>query len=79
MGDDGIRTGGTKIVGRQTFENFVREPVRGGEREIERGRVRDAAAAEIGGLDFLLVGERLDCSTTAAPPRPAAAWRSFRR
>ena len=60
MGDDGVRAGGPQVIGRKPFENFVREPVRGGQRQIERGRVRDPAAAEIGGLDFLLVGQRLD-------------------
>ena len=60
MGDDGIRAGGAEVIGRKTFENFVREPVRGGERKIERGRVRDPAAVEIGGLDVLLIGQHLD-------------------
>ena len=48
MGDDDVRAGGAQIIGRKAFKNFVRQPVGGGERELERGGVRDAGAVEIG-------------------------------
>ena len=51
MGDDDVRVGGAEVVGRKTFENFVRQPVGGGQRELERRGVGDAGAVEIGGLD----------------------------
>ena len=35
MGDDGVGAGGAQIVGGEAFENFVRQPVRGGERELQ--------------------------------------------
>ncbi len=50
MGDDDVRAGGAQVVGRKPFENFVRQPVGGGERELERGGVGDAGAVEIGRL-----------------------------
>ena len=50
MRDDGVGAGGAQVVGRKAFENLVRQPVRGGQRELERGRVRDARAVEVGRL-----------------------------
>ena len=47
MRDDGVCAGCAKVVGGQTFENFVRQPVRRRERKLERGRVRDADAVEV--------------------------------
>ncbi len=44
MRDDGVGRHGAEVVGGKTFENFVRQPVRGGQRELERVRVRDAPA-----------------------------------
>ena len=52
MRDDGVGAGGAQIVGGEAFENFVREAVRGGERELQRVRVRDARAVEIRRLDI---------------------------
>jgi len=62
MGDDDIRAGGAKIVGREPFENFVREPVRGGERKIERGRVRDPAAVRLDAWIFCSSASALICA-----------------
>ncbi len=60
MRDDDVRAGGAKVVGGKAFENLVREPVRGGEGELERVRVRDARAVEVGHGNFLFLGERLN-------------------
>ena len=91
MRDDGVGAGGAEVVGRKAFENFVREPVGGGERELERGRVGDARAVEVGRLDVLLLGERLDLRRRAVDEHDADVqraqhrdvqqerWRSFRR
>ena len=79
MGDDDIRAGGAEVVGRKPFENFVREPVGGGERELERGRVRDAGAVEVGGLDFLLLGQRLDLRGRAVDEHDADVQRPQHR
>ena len=49
MRGDHVGAGGAQVVGREPFENLVREPVGGGERELERRRVGDARAVEIGG------------------------------
>ncbi len=46
MRDDGVGGNGAQVVGAQAFENFVREPVGGVERELERGVVGDAHAVE---------------------------------
>jgi hypothetical protein len=53
MRDDSVRAGGAQVVGGKAFEDFVREPVGGGERELECLGVRDARAVEVGGLDVL--------------------------
>jgi hypothetical protein len=58
--DDDVRAGGAEVVGRKTFENLVRQPVRGGERELERVRVRDARPVEVGSGNFLFVRKRFD-------------------
>ena len=60
MSGDRVRAGAAQVVGGETFQNLVGEPVGGGERELERRRIRDAGAVEVRGLDALLVGERLD-------------------
>ena len=79
MRDDDVRAGGAEVVGRKAFENLVREPVRGGERKLERGRVRDAGAVEIGRLDFLLLGERLDLRRRAVDEHDADVQRPQHR
>ena len=39
MRDDDVGARGAEIVGGKAFENFVRQPVRGGERDFKRGGV----------------------------------------
>ena len=53
VGDDGVGAGGAEVVGGEAFEDFVREPVGGGQGELERGFVGDAGAVEVGGGDAL--------------------------
>ena len=79
MGDDDVRAGGAQVVGRKAFENFVRQPVRGGERELERGGVGDAGAVEIGRRDFLLLGQRLDLRRRAVDEHDADVQRPQHR
>src|SRR5208282_1595381 len=79
MGDDDVRAGGAEVVGRKAFENLVREPVRRRQRELERGRVRDTGAVKIGGVDFLLLGERLDLRRRAVDEHDADVQRAQHR
>ena len=58
MRDDRVRARGAQVVGRQPLENLVREAVRRGQRQIERGRVGHASAVDVGGGHLPLVGER---------------------
>lgn len=60
MRGDSVGADGAEIVRGKPFENFVCQAVGGGEREFERLAVGDAGAVEIGGLDLLLLGQRLD-------------------
>jgi hypothetical protein len=60
MGDNGVGADATQVIGRQTFEDFVREAVGGGERELERGVVGNAGAVEIGGGHAFFLGEGTD-------------------
>ena len=90
MGDDDVRAGRAEIVGREAFEDFVRQPVGRGQREVERRRIGDARAVEVGGVDMPLARRALEsartrrgraprgCSATRAARRRAAAWRSCR-
>ena len=57
----------------------MREPVRGVERELERGRVRDAGAVEIGGFDVLFPGQRPDLRGRAMHEHDADAQRAQHR
>ena len=54
MGDQRVGTGSPQIVGREPFQDFVREPVGGRQRQLESRLVRDARPVEIGGGDALL-------------------------
>ena len=72
MRDDGVGAGGAQVVGGQPFENLVREPVGGGERELERGRIGDAGAVEVR-------GRRRCCSSASALICAAAPWTSTTR
>jgi hypothetical protein len=76
MRNDGVGAGGAKIVGGKPFENFVRQPVRGGERKLERGRIGDARAVEIGGRDFLFLSQRLDLRRRAVNQHHADVQRA---
>ena len=79
MGDDDVRADGAEVVGRKPFENFVRQPVRGGQRELQRGRVRDARAVEVRGGNFLLLGEQLDLRRRAVDEHDADVQRAQHR
>ena len=48
MGDDGVADGAAQVGGRQTFEQIVGDAVGGVERELQRDRIGDAGAIEIG-------------------------------
>jgi hypothetical protein len=54
-----------EVVGDQAFQDFMRQPVGGGQRQLQRGFVGDAGAVEIGRLDVLFAGQRADLR-----PRP---------
>ena len=60
MGDEGVAGGGAKVNGAQALQDFVGQPVGGGEGEFERGGVGNAGAVEIGRLDILLGGQGAD-------------------
>ena len=42
VGDDGVRAGAAQVVGRQPFEDFVRDAVGGGDGDLQRVAVGDA-------------------------------------
>ena len=44
MRDDCVGGDCAQVIGREAFEDLVREPVRRVHRDLERGRVRDARA-----------------------------------
>ncbi len=58
VGDDGVGAGGAEVVGGQALEDFVREPVGGGERELERGFVGDAGSVKVRGGAAGFAGQR---------------------
>ena len=47
MRDDGVGVGGAQVVGGEALQHLVGDPVRGGERELERLRVGDAGAVGV--------------------------------
>ena len=57
----------------------MRQPVGGGERELERGGVRDAGAVKIGRADFLFLGQRLDLRRRAMHEHDADVQRAQHR
>jgi len=79
MRDDDVGANRAEIVGRKTFQDFVREPVRGGERELERDFVRDARAVEVGGFDVLFVGEQFNLRGRAVNEHHADVQRAQHR
>ena len=57
MGDDGVGAGGAQIVGRKAFEDFVGQAVGGGQRQLQRLGIGDAAAVQVGRRDVLFLGQ----------------------
>ena len=60
MGDDRVGAGGSQIVCAQALENLVRQTVGSSQRQLERRRIRDSAAVEVGSGDFLFRGKSLN-------------------
>ncbi len=60
MRDDGIGGRRAEIVGRKPAQDLVRDTVRGFNGELQCRGVGHAGAIEVGGLDILLLGERLN-------------------
>ena len=60
MGDQGIAVSRAEVGRRQPFEDFMRHPVGGVERQFQGGRVGDAGAVGIGRLLAGLGGEQAD-------------------
>ncbi len=65
MGDERVARGGAQIVGAQSFQNLVRQPVGRRQRQLERRRVGDAAPVQVGGWMFC---SRARISICAAAP-----------
>ena len=60
MRNDGVRAGGTQIVGRKAFQDLMREAVRGVHGQLQRRSIGHPRAIQVGHLDALLLGERLN-------------------
>src|SRR5262249_945905 len=56
MGNDGVRAGAVEVRRRESFENLMRNARRGVERQLERGRVGDTDAVEVGRRLSALLG-----------------------
>src|SRR5581483_1141983 len=76
MRDDGVGARGAKVVGGEALEDFVREPVGGVHRELQRVGVGDAGAVEVRGPDALLFAERLDLDGRAVDEHDADVERT---
>jgi hypothetical protein len=74
--DDGVGAGRAQVVGRQPFENLVRQPVRGGQRELERLGVGHAGAVGVRRLGTAFVRQRLDLRARAMHQRHADVQRA---
>ena len=59
-GLNGVRLCGPQVVGRKSFQNFVRDPIGAEEGEFQRRRVSHAGAVGIRDGPAEFVGERLD-------------------
>ena len=80
-----------EIVGRKAAQDLVRDTVGGFNGELQCRGIGHAGAVEVGGLDILLLGERLnlfrravhhhhsDVQGTQAGRYRGECWRSFRR
>ena len=60
VGDDGIGAGGAQVVGGKALQDLMRQAVGRRQGELQSLRVRDSRAIQVGGLDFLLLGQRFD-------------------
>ncbi len=60
MRNDGVRAGGTEVVGRKTLKDLVRETVRGFYGQLQGRGIGHAGAIQVGRLDALLLGESLN-------------------
>ena len=60
MRGDDVRRRRTQVVGGQALENFMGQPVGGGERKVERCRIRHASPVQVRSIDPPLFRERLD-------------------
>jgi len=58
--NDGIRAGGAEVIGRKAFQDLVRETVCGVHGDLQGGSIGHAGTIEVGRLDTLLVGKRLN-------------------
>src|SRR5262249_38823178 len=57
MRDDGIRASGAQVIGRKTFENIVRDTIRGIYRQLQGWGIGHAGTVEVGSRDMLLLSE----------------------
>ncbi len=48
VGHEGVAAGAAQIVGGEAFQNLMRHPGGGGQRQLQRGSVGDAGAIEVG-------------------------------
>ncbi len=55
MRDDDVRADRAQVVRRKAFKNFVRQPVRRVQGQLQRRRVRDAGAVEVRGGNLLIL------------------------
>ena len=76
MRDDGVGAGGAQIVGGKAFENFVRQPVGRGERELQRSASVMPVPSRSEGLNFLFFGQRFDLRRRAMHEHDADVQRA---
>ena len=60
MRDDDIGARGAQVIGGKPFEDFMGQPVRRRERELERRGIGHAGAVQVGGRDILFLGQGLN-------------------
>ena len=77
--NDRVGAGGAQVVGGKAFEDFVGQPVGGGERELQGVGVGHTRAVEVGRLDFQLLGQRLDLRGGAVDEHDANVQRAEHR
>ena len=74
--DDGVGAGGAQVVGGKALEDFMRQPVRARQRQLQRVGVSHSRAFEIGRLDLEFFGQRLDLRRGAVDERDADVQRA---